>query len=416
MWLLGKIKENVESIPLELSRYIGKSEEDMFHSSKTSLSHNLHNNILTPDKIPEFCLPPRLCKRSPVVEVDTTPPSLPGQNHIPKSGTSSINVRVRRTDVKLKNGDTSETRQTAKKPLPFSAEVYGLSGIYERPNTRRKESLFHSNRPVYIFDRSICNAAPNLEKTTDMGKKSISGFSCQSMLETGGTESETASSSDSSPLSSPHSSKSSLRILSAKGRLKGATSCPSLIDSRETGGRWRRGGFSLTTSVSNPSNFSSLMLPPPASFPTDGLQCQKRRQHESVLPLKGRGKVRLSAEHAALPNNTSCSLYTVRVHVMSVEALQDDTEQRTLSCAVNLCLTPGKLQQQRSATIRNCSSPVFNEDFFFTELRSKDLLELQLKLKVVDQSAAGSLRRGAAIGVVTKPLSQLLSLSKQVQE
>ncbi|KAK2902052.1 hypothetical protein Q8A73_011798 [Channa argus] len=422
MWLLGKIKENMESIPLELGRYIGKAEEDMSHSSKTSLSHNLHNNIITPDKIPEFCLPPRLCKRSPLLERDTTPSFLHGQNQIRKSSTNSDSTHLKRKDVTIKKGDASVSWQASKKPLPFSAEVYGLSGIYESPNTRRKESLFHSNRPLYIFDRSSSNAAPNLAKKTNMGKKYLSEFlppfSCKSLLAMGSPESEPPLSSDSSTLSSPNSSRSSLCILSAKGRLKGATSCPSLLDTRETRGRWRRGGLSLTTSASSPPNFEGnlLMLSAPVSFPLDVLQCQRRRQHEHVLPLKGRGKVRLSAEHTTLPYNTSSYLYTVRVHVVSVEGLQDDTERQTLNSAVNLCLTPGKLQQQWSATIRNCHSLVFNEDFFFTELRSKDLLEMQLKVKVVDKSAAGSLRRGAGIGVITKPLSQLLLLSKQVKE
>lgn len=422
MWFLGKIRENVESIPLELSRYMGKSEENLFLSSKTSLPHNLHNNILTPDKIPEFCLPPRLFKRSSLLEVETTPPYLHDQNQIPKSNTYTSYTHVKKKHVKTKHGDASVAWQATKKPLPFSAEGYGLAGIYESPNTRRKESLFHSNRPVYIFDRSISAAAPSQAKETKMGKRTLSGllplFSCKSVSETGSTENETPSSGDSSPLSSPYSSRSSLSILSAKGHLKGATSCPSLIDSREDRGRWKRAGLSLTTSCSNPASLegNSLTVSPPVLLPLDVLQCQERLQREHVLPLQGRGKVRFSAEHTTFPANTSSSLSTVRVRVVSVEGLQDETDQQTLNCAVNLCLTPGKLQKQRSATIRNCRSPVFNEDFFFTELSRNDLLQLQLKLKVVEKTAGGSLRKGAVMGVIIKPLSQLLPLNKQVEE
>lgn len=422
MWFLGKIRENMESIPLELSRYMGKSEENLFLSSKTSLSHNLHNNILTPDKIPEFSLPPRLCKKSPQLEVETTPPYLHDRKQTPTSNTYTGATHVKKKDVKTKHGDASAAWQATKKPLPFSAEGYGLAGIYESPNTRRKESLFHSNRPVYMFDRSMSTAAPSQAKETKMGKKTLSGFlplfSCKTLSEAGSPENETPSYRDSSPVCSPYSSRSSLCILSAKGRLKGATSCPSLIDSRVDTGRWTRTGLSLTTSSSNPLSLrgNSLTVSPPSLFPLDVLQCQERLQREHVLPMQGRGKMRLSAERTTFPANTCSSLFTVRVRVVSVEGLQDDTDQQTLNCAVTLCLTPGKLQQQVSATIRNCRSPVFNEDFFFTALSQNDLLQLQLKLKVVNKSAAGSLRKGAVIGVIIKPLSQLLPLNKQLEE
>ncbi|XP_054467756.1 C2 calcium-dependent domain-containing protein 4C [Anoplopoma fimbria] len=414
MWVFEKIRESMENIPLELSRYLAKSEEDIFPSSKASLSYYLHNNILTPDKIPEFCLPPKLCKRSPLLEAETVSPYLHLQYHMPKSSTSYVKTK----DVKMKNGDASMAWKATKKPLPFSAEAYGLAGIYESPNTRRKESLFHSKCPLYIFDRSLPTAAPRLAKVTNLPKKTLSGFfplfSSKSLSDTGSTGSETPSSSDSSPLSSPYSAKSSLYFPPGSSRLKGATSCPSLNDRRVDRGRWKRGGLSLTNSPSSPPSLkgSSDSLAPPVLLPLDVLQCQEGLQHEHVLPLQGRGKVRVFAEHSTFSTNTFPSLSTVRVRVVSVEGLWEDTDRRTLNCAVNLCLTPGKLQQQTSATIRNSSSPVFNEEFFFTELSREDLLELQLRLKVVYKPAAVTLRRETVIGETTKPLSQLLSLKK----
>ncbi|KAG7490316.1 C2 calcium-dependent domain-containing protein 4C-like [Solea senegalensis] len=415
MWVLEKIRESIESIPLELSHVIGKSEEDIFISSKTRLSQNLHNNILTPDKIPEFCLPPRLCRRSR--EAETTAPHQLRQNQVPKSGTCSGMTREKTKHAVIRNSDVSVAWKDTKKPLPFSAEGYGLAGIYESPNTRRKESIFHSKFPIYMLDRSIAAAAPRLAKVKKVQKKPMSGIFpqlCKSLSETGSTESETSS--DSSPLSSPYTTKSSFYDQSGSGRLKGATSCPLLIGGREEMGSLRREVLSLQTFPSSPpsSLANSLTLAPPVLFPLDVLQCQERLQREHVVPLLGRGKVRLSAESTTFSTNTLLSLFTVRVRVVSVEGLSSDTNQQTLNCAVNLCLTPGKLQPQKSATIRNCHSLVFNEDFYFTALSREDLLELQLKLKVVDKPAAGTLRRGTVIGVFTKPLSQLLNLHKWV--
>jgi hypothetical protein len=99
----------------------------------------------------------------------------------------------------------------------------------------------------------------------------------------------------------------------------------------------------------------------------------------------------------------------VRVRVVSVEGLRDEGDPRALHCCLSLSLNPGKLQRQDSATIRNCRSPVFNEDFFFTELSLDSLGGLRLQLKVLDK--ASGLRRGTVLGIIiTEPLAQLLPL------
>uniref|UniRef100_A0A8C2WF80 C2 domain-containing protein n=1 Tax=Cyclopterus lumpus TaxID=8103 RepID=A0A8C2WF80_CYCLU len=382
MWVFEKIRE---SIPLELSRYLGKSEEDIFRSSQASLSHHLHNNILTPDKIPEFCLPPRLRKSSSLLEAETVSPYRHRQHQMPKSSTSSNTTYVKTKDMKTKNGGASMAWKATKKPLPFSAEGYGLAGIYESPNTRRKESLFHSKCPVYMFDRSLPTAAPRLAEATNLPKKTLSVFF---------------------PLS-PYSVKSSLYFPPGRRRLKGATSCPSLNDRIVDRERWKRGWLSLINSPSSPPSLkgSSVTLAPPVVFPMSMFfLCRVGVRFISSL----------STAHSPLARVHPHT--TVRVLVVSVEGLWDDSDRRTLNCAVHLCLTPGKLQQQESATIRNCRSPVFNENFFFTELTREDLLKLQLWLKVMYKPTTGILGRGTVIGATTKPLSQLLSLKKWAKE
>ncbi|XP_037339074.2 C2 calcium-dependent domain-containing protein 4C [Pungitius pungitius] len=419
MWVFEKISQNVESIPLKLSHYLGKNEEDVSNSSEGRLSYHLHRNILSPDTIPEFCLPPRLRKRSPLPEAETASPHLRCRLQMPRSSTSSNTPQDAKTkDGQRKDGDASVVWKATKKPLPFCAEGYGLAGIHESPNTRRKESLFHSKCPIYTFDRSLPTPLPRPPKATNLPKKTSSGvfplFSFKSASETASTGRETPSSSKSSALSSVYTAKSSLYFPPGSRQLKGATSCPSLNDGRLDKGKWERVGLSLTKLPgSSPSlKGSSATLASPVLLPLDVLKCQETHQHEHVLPLQGRGKVRLFAEQSTSSTNTSPFLSTVRVFVVSVEGLWDDTDRQNLSCAVNLSLTPGKLQQQKSATISNCRSPVFNEDFFFTELSREDLLELQLRLKVVCKPAAGALRGGTVIGMTTEPLFQLLSLRR----
>lgn len=386
MWVLGKIRESVEGFPLELSRYMGKSGEETFLCPKASLSYKLPSNILTPDKIPEFCLPPRLCKRSPQLEAQMVALSPDGLQQVQSSAPTTAATQEKNVKILMAG-------EAVKKPLPFSAESFGLAGMYESPNTRRKESLFLSKRPAYILDRSKTGAALGLVKHEPNKKTFVPHTLYRQLLKTEGRECMPTSSSS---LSSQSGVRSHSSNPSHRGRLRGATSCPSLIDSRGS----RSGVKSGATVV--------LTLSPPALFPLDVLQSAQRLQQEHVLSLQGRVQVRLLAERT-VSTNTFSTLSTVRVRLVSVELLSEDAGGRGLDCAVNLCLTPGKLQQQQSASIRS-SSPVFNEDFFFTELSREDLLELQLRLRVVNKPAAGTLRRVKVLGVMIKPLCQLLSV------
>lgn len=379
MWVLERIKESVDNLPLELSRYVGRNTEDIFRSSDTSLRYRLHENVLTPDKIPEFCLPPRLCKRSPL-RADMMASRLEGQNHSSGSCASS-NIAIKA--LEMKNREAVTARKAEKKPLPFSAEAYGLAGIFESANTRRKESLFLSKCPVYVFDRSNAAAGSRQSWESNLDKKT------------------------SSP--SPHCAKSSRSSSSGKGFLRGASSCPSLIDNREDTGKRKVDSLSVISTPSCPLSIqgSSLTLVPSTFFPLDILQSQESLQQKHSLALHSHIKVHLFAEQIISASPVS-SLSTVRVHVESVE--REDGDQRTLNCALNLCLIPGKIQQKESATVTDCCSIVFNEDFFFTRLSREDMLELQLRIRVVNKPAAGTFNKRKVIGVIIKPLSQLLNI------
>lgn len=394
MWVLGKIRESVEGFPL-LSRYMGKSGEETFLCAKASLSYKLPSNILTPDKIPEFCLPPRLCKRSPPLEAHRVTPSPDGLQQVQSSAP---------TATQEKNVKILMAGEAVRKPLPFSAESFGLAGMYESPNTRRKESLFLSKRPAYILDRSKTGAALGLVEHEPNKKTFVPHTLYRQLLK---TEVRECMPTSSSSLSSQSGVRSHSSNPSHRGQLRGAMSCPSLIDSRGSRSGVKSGALALTRSLLS-SEGALLTLSPPALFPLDVLQSAQRLQQEHVLSLQGRVQVRLLAERT-VSTNTFSTLSNVRVRLVSVELLSEDAGGRGLDCAVNLCLTPGKLQQQQSASVRS-SSPVFNEDFFFTELSREDLLELQLRLRVVNKPAAGTLRRVKVLGVMIKPLCQLLSV------
>lgn len=399
MWVFGKIRESVEGFPLELSRYMGKSSKEMFLCSKGSLSYKLPSNILTPDKIPEFCLPPRLCKRSLPLEVHMGVLSPDGLQQAQSS--ASPTAATLEKNIKIVVVD-----KAVKKPLPFSAESFGLAGMFESPNTRRKESLFLSKRPAYILDRSKTGAPLRLDKHEPNKKTFVPHMLCKQMLKTEARECMTTSSLS---LSSQSGVRCNPSNPAHRGHLRGAMSCPLLIDSRGSKSGVNSADFAMMRSPLS-SDGGLLTLGSPALFPLDVLQSTQKRPQEHILSLQGCVQVRLLAERTVSTNMFS-TLSTVRVRLVSVELLSKDAGGRDLACAVNLCLTPGKLQQQHSATVRSCSSAVFNEDFFFTELSREDLLKLQLKLRVVNKPTAGTLRRAKVLGVMVKPLCQLLPVN-----
>ncbi|XP_010875210.3 C2 calcium-dependent domain-containing protein 4C [Esox lucius] len=428
MWFLGKIRESMDSIPLEIGHYAEKRKaEDL--SAKASLSNKLHGNILTPDKIPEFCLPPRLYRRTVAPERAAAKPGALSQRFTSRDcGASALSSALHEQVDQMKLTKVSVLAQRAQKPLPFSAEGYGLAGMYESPNTRRKESLFHCRSVVYTLDRSFLKHSTTMALEENQWKTTQTGvgprLTSKGPSEAGSAESDTPSSNDSSPLGSPLFSRCrpgfSLSIITALEagspglRSASASRCPlgaegacpcCVVDPRR-----RRGALSPVSSSciepcsSNPTEVSSLS--PPVLFPLDVLHCQKRLQREHVLPLPGgSGRVRFSAEYTS----SAPLLSTVRVRVVSVEGLMDRGDPGALHCSLSLSLSPGKLQKQNSATIKNCRNPMFNEDFFFTELSRDSLDVLRLRLKVSDKPSA--LRRGLVLGVVlTEPLAHLLHL------
>ncbi|XP_055017941.1 C2 calcium-dependent domain-containing protein 4C [Boleophthalmus pectinirostris] len=325
MWVLEKLKDTVS---LDWSFFLDKPEA-------SGSSRRLHQNIITPEQIPEFCLPPRLCKSPSLPLTHPDPPHRPHRPH---------------------------------KPHPERPVRPESLGLYERPNTRRKESLFHARRPLYLFDRSPGTPPPGLRAAGAIsGAVAPQSGSVSSVC-------EGPSSSGSSPLASP-------------SMLRGSASCPALTQIQR----------------------SPAGLCPPLLFPLDVLRCWDRLPTEHELPLEGRGTIRLSIEHYhthAAPLSPGC---TVRLRVASVERVS------ALSCALHVCLMPGRRQRQRSAVIRQSRVTYrFNEDFFFTELEEGELRGLELRVKVVDKTAGGArLRRGALVGEVIKPLRELLPIDKQ---
>uniref|UniRef100_A0AAY5EYU3 C2 domain-containing protein n=1 Tax=Electrophorus electricus TaxID=8005 RepID=A0AAY5EYU3_ELEEL len=185
MWILRKVRESAESLPEDISRLISKNSEEI--SAKTNLLHKLHSNVLTPEKIPDFFLPPRLSRRSLVAAEGIIPKCISQKETI--CGQDSLS-KLKMTTVLMtdENKGTVVTLRGKKNPVPFSLKCFE-PGLFESPNTRRKESLFHSTFTRYELERMVTTATPKLPSIA--------------RLKLGSIESDTLSSADSSPHCSP---------------------------------------------------------------------------------------------------------------------------------------------------------------------------------------------------------------------
>lgn len=376
MWILQKIQNKAESLPVEINRLVAKNLPEI--SSKSNLLNKLHCNVLTPDKIPDFFLPPRLSRQSLEAKENITHYLHEtgvncGQNSLPNSNMTTI----------IKSNFTKKNimeQQHLKKSIPFSLKSYE-SGFSESPNTRRKESLFHSTFSSYTLER-ITREAPNLPSIP--------------VLKVGGElESNTSSSSDSSPYTSLCTTRSKHDI----GLLLYSASDES--HKKEVSQNYKIQSESLTRSI-HTDKVRTSTLAPPLQIPLDLLHCHKQIQSEQVLLFPQRGCIRLSASSVASDQTT------IRIRVISVEDMREPNDPRALHCGLNLSLSPGKIQRQHSVIISNTRNPVFNEDFYFTkpEGHEQGLRDFSIRIKVLEKS--GGLGRATVLGVVVKPLTELL--------
>ncbi|XP_008123932.1 C2 calcium-dependent domain-containing protein 4C [Anolis carolinensis] len=143
MWLLDKVRSSSED---------GTPPSA---SLSTSLSGQAapFANILTPDRIPEFCIPPRLAPVSP-------PSRSPGSGFVPHRCLTETGLQakepflphliqvesVEEEEEEEEDGTNSDPRSQAALSLPHFQKAqtsYGFCTLLESPHTRRKESIFH---------------------------------------------------------------------------------------------------------------------------------------------------------------------------------------------------------------------------------------------------------------------------------
>ncbi|XP_053739722.1 C2 calcium-dependent domain-containing protein 4C-like [Synchiropus splendidus] len=431
MWLLERLRSSVES----------SGKQSHTHSTTEALPVSVYANVLTPDKIPDFFIPPKLIccppeepsspepQHCPPLRVSSSDHSICCQSPRARSSKNPSSPRLftrlggevrnlqklaNRHIIQIESADdpgagssagsqgnintNADPQSQTAMSLPYVPKAqtsYGFSTLMESPHTRRKESLFHS-------DPGSPLTSPNSQRRSQGGTYLAPADRNPYRYFSGG-ESDTCSSAESSPFNSPLLSRSAslLRSITQETRAK-------VSRAKRTLARHSSLSTDECSSTDNSPNMQRRRLRGHHSPAFQGRKSAAARgagsdlqQREHTVNLHKGGTLRLSTHYDP-------EAARLRVRVLSAEALYDrKTDVKSINCCVALYLKPGKKQKQRSTIIKNSRNPVFNEDFFFDSLPQAKVKNLAMKIKVVNKGT--SLKRDVLLGEREVLLSELLA-------
>ncbi|XP_018430278.1 PREDICTED: C2 calcium-dependent domain-containing protein 4D-like [Nanorana parkeri] len=359
-------------------------------------------NIITPDQIPSFFIPPKLSslpdRGGNVGKWFQKKASDVGSKSTPRALLRSASRHVIEVeDVEQERGSPKQSHGST-----MAATIMGSPYLSESPHTRRRESLFHQMCPTH-GPCKLKLLSPSDPDCVLSWKASSHDLHLVAM------ESDTTSSTESSPFSSPLLNRCFDRRLvgQASGRqpaisrtltVKTLTRASSL-STEETSSTDNSPNLPTKEDHGNP-RASMVHLVPPPIFHLDFICCQDRLTKETEVALSKGGLIRLSVEYVK-------ELGRLRVKLVNAENLYPlHQDPKIISCCVVMCLMPGKLQKQKSTVIRRSRNPIFNEDFYFEGIEKGELDQLRLKVKVVNRGAG--VKRDILLGTNEIQISAIL--------
>ncbi|XP_076880231.1 C2 calcium-dependent domain-containing protein 4C isoform X2 [Brachyhypopomus gauderio] len=417
MWVLDKIRSSVEN-------NVARQGEAGDRQDKAPA----YSNVLTPDKIPDFFIPPKLvscpieAESLDVKPKDSLRPSASEQTigtkaeSAPRSprlvsklagDTKNLLRAANRHVIQIESADDVVAGDTNADPqsqtamslpyIPKTQTSYGFATLMESPHTRRKESLFHSDHtsPVTSPGAPRKTQARSCAEGNHLNPMDLNTSHINPYRYFSGGESDTCSSAESSPFSSPLLSRSAslLKIFTHETQAK-------VVRAKKTFARHSSLSTDECSSAEPSPSVPRRVHRPLGSGPPGHAHARERRREHTVGLHKG-GAVRLCADYDA-------GAARLRVRVLAAEDLYDQAvDAKSINCCVSLYLNPGKLQKQRSTIIKNSRNPVFNEDFFFDAISPVQAKTLALKIKVVNKGT--SLKRDSLVGEREVPLGKLLA-------
>ncbi|KAL1782120.1 C2 calcium-dependent domain-containing protein 4A [Sigmodon hispidus] len=333
---------------------------------RSSTPEPAFTNVLTPGRIPEFCIPPRL----PVPGVPESP--LPAAT-LPWRCAAEPDLWPR-TPTDHDENDYDHTGRTDWDPrsqaalslphLPRVRTAYGFCALLESPHTRRKESLFlgHPDAPrPGLRHRAHTYAGPR--------RASDSAFTAPISLDT-------------APPPAPVPCVRRL-LRAPDGLLSRALRTP-------------RGRASALPAPGGDEHerTSSCALPTPTSRDPERLQAEA-----SVALGRGDCTLHLAAEYCP---RSAC----LRLRLLRAECQAAALEPRAVGCRLSLVLRSSG--QQRASVFRRSRKAALDQDCCFDRLSEEQLRRLAVRIKA--ESKGRGLERGRPLGQGELLLGSLLLL------
>ncbi|XP_072472521.1 C2 calcium-dependent domain-containing protein 4A-like isoform X2 [Notamacropus eugenii] len=353
-------------------------------------------NVLTPNSIPEFCIPPRLLP---------SPSLAPAGNHWQEEQPRPA-LAGAREDPDLTDWDPRSQAALSLPHLPRRPTSYGFCVLLESPNTRRKESLFLGGSAAAAALLLQSRPAPLLRPRahTYCG----GGGPCHPRGQRGaqdgpGSASSPSSSASSSPCASPPPRDAPAPRSGSRPRCRRRRRLLRAPDAlwgralRAGGSRVLARARSVSSAEDEDEDCDAVRDAPAPPGPL-----QQRLQGRSTVPLgRDGGALHLAAHYCPVSRR-------LRIRLLRAEGLYSGTaEPGAIGCRVSFTLVPpGKTRKRRSAVVRRSPNPVFNEDFFFDGLSEEDLRRTAVRVKA--ENKGRGLERDRLLGRGELELSSVL--------
>ncbi|XP_060679389.1 C2 calcium-dependent domain-containing protein 4D-like [Hemiscyllium ocellatum] len=395
-----------------------------------------HPNVLTPDRIPEFFIPPSLA---------------PGR---------ASPSRPRRQRPTRGEREEREEEEGPAGLIPRCANPGEIVCLSESPHTRRKESLFHgpdlchpgeSSPKAWCREASLSTRPESHAREPSLSRRPEAWSLNTRPKAQNGAESLRPTP-DAQSLNAWPEARSWTQSLRPRPKAQSLNTRPKawswaqMLRSRPVSQSWaqslRPGGLPDSDTASSSAESSPFNSPSPARLPhwaltVDGddssssesspvvprragrdlggplrYPATPRRQHPLGLAgeveeegcwvtLDTGGRLLLSSEYTAESR-------LLRVRLVSGRGLYPDSFPAAgVSCCAALCLLPGRTQQQRSTVVRRSRSPVFDQEFVFEGVAVGDLHDKALGLKVINKGSR--MRRDCVLGQTQLGLVAILS-------
>ncbi|XP_036758945.2 C2 calcium-dependent domain-containing protein 4A-like [Manis pentadactyla] len=350
------------------------------------------SNVLTPARIPAFCIPPRL-------PAPCAPESPPPAAALPRRCAAEPDLWPRGANDSAGRTDWDPRSQAALslQHLPRARTAYGFCALLESPHTRRRESLFLGDaRGAALLEPSAARPALRPRAHTYGGG--------------GGARGDAPRAPPAGVPSAPGGARQprDSRVPPPRGRR--LLRAPDGLLRRALRARGSR-GLAPVRSVSRgdedqergagsrtPARGPSASPPPPP-----GPQPERLEAEGTVALGRAGGALRLAAEYSRANGR-------LRIRLLRAEGQAGGTaEPRAVGCRLSFVLQPpGKTRQQRGAVVRRSRVAAFDQDLCLDGLSEDEVRRLAVRVKAENQGRG--LERGRLRGQGELLLGPLLPL------